>query len=326
MRYVRKKSWNKGMNKNILIFSEDLGLLPELISGAREVASKLGGEVLAAVIGSKVEGETKEISKYGIKVLVVDNAALEPFDAGRYGEVLQQLTVNYSAELIMIGATTRGRDVAASLAAKLGIGCVTEVFRIDLEPEMTFYRSMYATAIAKEIITSSPKVIAVKPKTWARPETREGGKIEKVNVKVEPSRIVQVSVKPKEVIAEKIEDAEVAVIGGKGVEKKEDLEILRHLATALGGKGGKVGVTRPLAADYKWMSEWVGMSGVAIKPKLYVGVGISGQPQHIVGIRDSKIVVVINKDPKAPLFEVADYGIVGNLYEVLPLLTEKCKK
>jgi electron transfer flavoprotein alpha subunit len=314
------------MNKNILTFSEDLGLLPELISGAQEVAGKLGGEVLAAVIGNNIDEEAKGISKYAVKALAVDSTALEPFDAGRYGEVLQQLTMNYSAELIMIGSTTRGRDVAASLAAKLGAGCVTEVFKIDFEPEMTFYRSMYATAIAKEVITSSPKVITVKPKTWTSPETREGGKIEKVSVEVEPSRIVQVSVKPKEVIAERIEDAEVAVIGGKGVEKKEDLEILLRLAAALGGKGGKVGVTRPLAADYKWMSEWVGMSGVAIKPKLYVGVGISGQPQHIVGIRDSKIVVVINKDPKAPLFEVADYGIVCDLYKVLPLLIEKSKR
>jgi electron transfer flavoprotein alpha subunit len=314
------------MNKNVITFCEDLDLLAELILGAKEVASKLGGEVLTAIVGSKIEEEVKRISKYGVKVLAVDNSGLEPFDAGRYGEVLEQLAMNYSAELIMLGSTTRGRDVAGSLAAKLDTGCVTEVFKIDFEPEMTFYRSIYATAIAKEVIASSPKVITVKPKTWAKPETREGGQIEKVSMEVEPSRIVQVSVKPKEVIAERIEDAEVAVVGGKGIEKKEDLEMLRRLAAAWGGKGGKVGVTRPLAADYKWMPEWVGMSGVAIKPKLYVGVGISGQPQHTVGIRDSKIVVTINKDPKAPLFEVADYGIVGDLYQALPLLIEKSKK
>jgi len=311
------------MNKNIITFSEDLDFLPELIGGAQEVASKLGGEVLAAVIGSEIEEEAKRISKYGVKVLAVDNANLEEFDAGRSGEVLEQLTMNYNPELIVLGSTMRGRDIAASLAAKLGTGCVTEVFKIDFEPEMTFYRSIYATAIAREVIASSPKVIAVKPKTWAKPETRGEGEIEEVSVKVEPSRIVQVSVKPKEAVAEKIEDAEVAIVGGKGVERKEDLEMLRQLAAAW---GGKVGVSRPLAADYKWMPEWVGMSGVAIKPKLYVGVGVSGQPQHIVGIRDSKIVVAINKDPKAPLFEVADYGIVGDLYQSLPSLIEKSKK
>ena len=131
-----------------------------------------------------------------------------------------------------------------------------------------------------------------------------------------------VEVKKKE-IGVKLEEAEVVVVAGRGVKKKEDLAMLEELAKLL---GGVVGCTRPLAADLKWFPIWVGMSGVTIKPKLYIGVGVSGQVQHVAGIRDSKVIVAINIDPNAPIFEHVDYGIVGDLYKVVPKLIEELKK
>jgi electron transfer flavoprotein alpha subunit len=129
--------------------------------------------------------------------------------------------------------------------------------------------------------------------------------------------------KPLELSNVKIEDAEYLVCCGRGLEKKEDEAMLKDLAKVF---GGHVGCSRPLVEDRKWFSEWVGLSGHKVKPKLYIACGISGVIQHVAGIRDSKIIVAINRDPEAPIFEIADYGVVGNLYEVLPALQEALKK
>jgi electron transfer flavoprotein alpha subunit len=121
----------------------------------------------------------------------------------------------------------------------------------------------------------------------------------------------------------RVEDADVIVSGGRGLQKKEDTALLSDLASVL---GGVVGNSRPLAEDRKWFTEWVGLSGHKVKPKLYIACGISGVIQHVAGIRDAKVIVAINKDEQAPIFEVADYGVVGNLYEILPALKEAIKK
>ncbi|MDH5771122.1 MAG: electron transfer flavoprotein subunit alpha/FixB family protein, partial [Candidatus Bathyarchaeota archaeon] len=129
--------------------------------------------------------------------------------------------------------------------------------------------------------------------------------------------------KPLEVSSVRIEDADVIISCGRGLGKKEDRALLDELATVL---CGQVGCSRPLAEDRKWFAEWVGLSGHKVKPKLYIACGISGVIQHVAGIRDAKVIVAINKDEQAPIFEVADYGVVGNLYEILPALKEALKK
>jgi electron transfer flavoprotein alpha subunit len=121
----------------------------------------------------------------------------------------------------------------------------------------------------------------------------------------------------------RIEDAQYIVSGGRGIEKKDDIALLEDLAKVL---NGQVGCSRPLVEDRKWFTDWIGLSGHKVKPKLYVAVGVSGVIQHVAGIRDSKVIVAINKDPEAPIFEVADYGVVGNLYEVVPALKDALKK
>ena len=121
----------------------------------------------------------------------------------------------------------------------------------------------------------------------------------------------------------RIEEADYIVTGGRGLEKKDDIALLEDLAKTL---GGQVGFSRPLVEDRKWFTDWIGLSGHKVKPKLYVACGVSGVIQHVAGIRDSKIIVAINKDAEAPIFEIADYGVVGNLYDIVPALTDALKK
>lgn len=142
-------------------------------------------------------------------------------------------------------------------------------------------------------------------------------------MKVDSPRTEVVETKPLETSSVKIEDAEVIVSCGRGLQKKEDKVLLDELSVVL---HGQVGSSRPLAEDRKWFSEWVGLSGHKVKPKLYIACGISGVIQHVAGIRDAKVIVAINKDEQAPIFEVADYGVVGDLYQILPALKEAIQK
>jgi electron transfer flavoprotein alpha subunit len=179
-------------------------------------------------------------------------------------------------------------------------------------------------ASAKIAFVKKPQIVTVPQRAFDRLEPKERtGQIVKVDAKVAAGRVEVVEVKPLEASSVRIEEAEIIVSCGRGLEKKEDRALLDELAAVL---GGQVGSSRPLAEDRKWFTEWVGLSGHKVKPKLYIACGISGVIQHVAGIRDSKVIVAVNKDEQAPIFEIADYGVVGNLYEILPALKEAIKK
>jgi len=179
-------------------------------------------------------------------------------------------------------------------------------------------------AVATHFCRTKPQIATVPQRVFEKPPYKEGkGEVVRFDVKLEEPKTEIVDVKNIEVSKVKIEEAKVVVAGGRGLDKKEDFAILDELAKIL---GGQVGYTRPLCEDRKWFTDWVGLSGHYIKPALYIGCGISGVIQHVAGIRDSQIIVAINKDSEAPIFEVADYGVVGNLYEILPALVESLKK
>jgi electron transfer flavoprotein alpha subunit len=179
--------------------------------------------------------------------------------------------------------------------------------------------------MAKIIFLTKPQIVTVPSRTFEKPTpvADRTGEIVSINVPFEETKTEILGVKRIEASQVKIEEARVVICGGRGVEKKEDFKMLDELAQLT---GGQVGNTRPLAEDRKWFSEWVGLSGRKIKPALYVGCGVSGVIQHVAGIRDSKIIVAINKDAEAPLCEVADYVVVGNLYEIVPALVETLKQ
>jgi len=179
---------------------------------------------------------------------------------------------------------------------------------------------------ASHAFLTKPAILCVPPRTFEKhvPTDKKGEIVELSVSQFDAPRTETIEVKPLEVGGGKLEEAKVVIVGGRGIEKKEDFKILESLSYAL---GGQVGYTRPLAEDRKWFKgDWIGLSGIKIKPVLYIGAGISGVIQHVAGIRDSQVIVAINKDAEAPIFEMADYIVIGDLYEIIPALEVALKR
>jgi electron transfer flavoprotein alpha subunit len=217
--------------------------------------------------------------------------------------------------------------LAARLATCLETGCVPDCTRLDVDEQKRLVGERIAyggNAVAKIVFKTKPQIATVPSRAFEKAQPKDrSGQVIKLDAKIEKPRTEILETKPLETSNVKIEDAPVIVSCGRGLQKKEDKALLEELATIL---CGQVGCSRPLAEDRKWFTEWVGLSGHKVKPKLYIACGISGVIQHMAGIRDAKIIVAVNKDPEAPIFEVADYGVSGDLYEILPALKEAIKK
>ena len=314
--------------KGVWVFSENADLTLEMLGKGREIADKVGAELAAVVIGSNAADRANELVKYGAdKVYLVDNAVFGRFQAEAYLSVLHNLVVNYKPETVLIGSTKNGKPLAARLATRLEVGCVPDCSRlgVDEKGRLVGERITYGgNAVAKLTFKTKPQIVTVPSRAFEKPQPKErSGQVVKLDVKAEQAKTEVVETKPLETSSVRIEEAEAIVSCGRGLEKKEDRVLLDELAAVLCGQAG---CSRPLAEDRKWFSEWVGLSGHKVKPKLYIACGISGVIQHVAGIRDAKVVVAINKDEQAPIFEVAYYGVVGNLYEILPALKEALKK
>jgi electron transfer flavoprotein alpha subunit len=312
----------------IMVYSERHDLALEMLGKGREIADKLQKELAAVVIGHSLQEKAKELINYGAdKVFIVDDQALTHFQTETYLGILHSLMVNYKPEIVLIGSTRNGKPLAARLATRLQTGCIPDCNRlsVDQQGRLICERITYGgNATAKITFKTKPQIATIPQRTFEKPQPKErSGQIIKFDAKIEASKTEIIETKSLQVSAVRIEDAEVIVSCGRGLEKKEDIALLEELAQIL---NGQVGNTRPLAEDRKWFTEWVGLSGHRVKPKLYIACGISGVIQHVAGIRDAKVIVAINKDENAPIFEVADYGIVGNLYEILPALKEALKK
>jgi len=315
--------------KGVMVFSENFEIFLELLGKGREIADKLQTELSAVLIGHNIEDERgKELIKHGAdKVYVVDNPLLEQFNVEPYTDVLSKLASDYKPEIILIGATKRGKELAPRLATRLNTGCMTECSKLDIDEEgrLVVNRLVYGgSSIAIEVSRVKPQIATVPPHVFEKPTPSDRtGEVVRVDVDVKEPKTKIVEKRKKEIAGVRLEEAPIIIAGGRGLRSKEDFKLLKELAKVL---GGQVGCTRPIAADYGWFTNWIGISGVKIKPKLYIAVGISGAIQHTAGIMDSKIIVAINKDEEAPIFKAADYGIVGDLYKVVPALTEAFKK
>ncbi len=317
-------------HRGIWAYSENKDLMLELLGKGSELADKLGTELTAVVLGHDVKDKAKELVGYGAqKVIVVDSPQLKEFYIEPYLSALAHLAQQHKPALFLIGSTKRGKDLAARLAARLNVGCVPDCsdLKIDDQGRLLAERIVYGgNALVTQFFSVKPQIVTVPQRRFEKPEFKAEGRGEIIEVKdiqLEAPKTEVVEVKPVETVETKIEEARVVVGGGRGLDKKEDFKILDELAEIL---GGQVGYTRPLVEDRKWFKEWVGLSGHAIKPDLYIVCGVSGVIQHVAGIRDSKIIVAINKDPEAPIFEMADYIVVGDLYEIVPALSEALRK
>lgn len=315
-------------NKGIWVFSETYDLILELLGKGRELADKTKTELSAILIGNNVQDKAADLIKYGAdKVYIVDNPGLERFQAETYLGILSNLAGAHHPEIMLIGSTRNGKPLAARLATRLNAGCVPDCARLSIDENgrLVGERITYGgNAFARITFKSKPQIATVPARAFDKPEKKDRtGQTVKLDLQFESPKTEVIGRKPLTASNVRIEEADYIVSGGRGLEKKDDIVLLEDLAKAI---GGQVGSTRPLVEDRKWFTDWIGLSGHKVKPKLYIACGISGVIQHVAGIRDSKIIVAINKDPEAPIFEIADYGVVGNLYEVVPALKEELKK
>ena len=315
-------------HKGIWVFSEAYDLTLEMLGKGRELADTLQTELAAIVIGNNMQEKANELVKYGAdEVYLIDNPALERFQAEAYLGIIQNLAANYHPEILLIGSTRNGKPLAARLATRLDAGCVPDCTRLSVDEKRRLIgeRITYGgNAIAKVTFKSTPQIATVPSRAFEKPEKKDrNGQVVKLDFKIEQPKTEVMERKPLEISSVRIEEAQYIVSGGRGLEKKDDIVLLEDLAKVL---GGQVGCSRPLVEDRKWFTDWIGLSGHKVKPKLYIACGVSGVIQHVAGIRDSKIIVAINKDAEAPIFEVADYGVVGDLYQVVPALKDALKK
>jgi len=315
-------------SKGVWVFSEKYDLVLEMLGKGREIADKLHADLAVVLIGFDVQKKADELIRYGAdKVYTVDNQSLQHFRLEVYLDAFHDLAANYKPEIILIGSTRNGKPLAARLATRLEVGCAPDcsTLSVDEQGRLIGERITYGgNAAAKITFKTKPQIATIPSRAFEKPEPKDrSGQVIKLDVKIEEPKTEIVEIKPLEVSSVRIEDADVIISCGRGLEKKEDRALLDELATIL---CGQVGCSRPLAEDRKWFTEWVGLSGHKVKPKLYIACGISGVIQHVAGIRNAKVIVAINKDENAPIFEIADYGVVGNLYEILPALKEALKK
>jgi|Deesub1362A_J573_1020465.scaffolds.fasta_scaffold00209_25 electron transfer flavoprotein alpha subunit len=310
----------------IAIFSEHAELIKEVLSAANILVDRFGDSTV-------ITFENNDFEKYGAKSIVTIEGPPEKVRLEDYMvQALLQYYERFKPEVILIGSTRRGKEIASRLAGKLDTGCVTDITGIkinDGNDGITVERFSYSgRTIAKEVINSSPVILSVMPRAF-EPVEREGrGEVVAFdftyNLKDSPG-IEIVDKKTRESEAMELEKAEVILGVGRGIggaDKIKELEELKDLLNA------EIGSTRPVAYDYGWLPEstMIGLSGKRAKPKLYIGIGVSGQIQHITGIMQAKTIVAINKDKEAPIFEYVDYGFVGDWKEIIPKMVEQLKK
>lgn len=321
-------------SKGVLIFAEQKdGKLHkvgfELLGVGRKIADKSGSELYAAVLGPFGMSCEELIERGADKVFVIeDESAFSLPDEYVFSENLIRLADKIRPEVFLIGATSLGRSVAPRVAAGLKTGLTADCTDLDVDDEghLVQIRPAFSENILAQILSDSmPQMATVRYKEFDEAERVPGRTGEIVRLKECGSRNPSLEfIKELESSGFDISSSEVVVSGGSGLKSPEDFRMLEELAVLL---GGSVGSSRPMVeAGFIPREHQVGYSGNRVKPKVYIACGISGAPQHLAGMMDSEVIIAINSDPSAPIFNVADYGIVGDIYEIIPLLIERIKK
>lgn len=321
------------MPNNILLVAEEReGTLRkvsyELVTVANEMAKGLGGVVEAMVIGHDVAAAAGSLAKTGIaQVYQADSPALQSFAPEVFAATITDVIRQAQPAVILFGATGWGKEVAACVAAKLDLGVATDCTAFQIENgSLLLRRPVYAgKAVATVKAKSLPVIVSIRPNIFPpAPANAASAPIVQVNVSSVTPRAQVVEKVKKEAVAVDLAEAKIVVSGGRGVKSAEGFESLKQMAATL---GAAVGASRA-AVDAGWIdySTQVGQTGKTVAPQLYIAAGISGAIQHLAGMSSSKVIVAINKDPDAPIFQVADYGIVGDLFQVVPVLNEEFKQ
>ncbi|KJR45727.1 Electron transfer flavoprotein, alpha subunit [Desulfosporosinus sp. I2] len=304
----------------------------ELLSQGRKIADQTGEPLVAVVLGQGIDGLAQTLAEGGAdKVILVDDAKLADYTTGAYTSVLNKLISKDEPTAVLMGNTAVGKDLAPRLAQRLGVGLASDCtgMEIDATNFLSFKRPIYAgKAFAHLSSNVRPILATIRPNTFAveAPVAGRQAEVSKEAAEIDASDLVAI-LKEVAIAASKrpeLTEANVIVSGGRGMKGPENYNILEDLADVI---GAAVGASRA-AVDSGWKEHkfQVGQTGKTVAPTLYIACGISGAIQHLAGMGSSKFIVAINKDPEANIFNVADYGIVGDLFEVVPLLTEEFKK
>ncbi|OZS77272.1 electron transfer flavoprotein subunit alpha [Tetzosporium hominis] len=296
----------------------------EAIAAGKKISG--GGEVVAVLLGDAAGEQAAELGAYGAdRVVTVEHPHLKQYTSDGYGQALMAVIEQENPEAIVFGHTALGKDLSPKIAAKLQVGLVSDVTDIEGEgDDAIFIRPIYSgKAFEKVKLKDDVKFITVRPNNIA-PLAKEEGKsadVSSLSVDITNLRTIIKEVVRKSTDGVDLSEAKVVVAGGRGVKSADGFAPLKELADLL---GGAVGASRGACdADYVDYSLQIGQTGKVVTPDLYIAAGISGAIQHLAGMSNSKVIVAINKDPEANIFKVADYGIVGDLFEVIPMLTEE---
>ena len=280
----------------------------------------------ALVLGDDVVAGTEDLGGFGAdRVLIASRPEFRLYDPDGYAATIASLAGGYAA--IIFAATAGGKDLAPRVAARLSVGCATDVTDLGVEGgKIVVTRPVHAgKALQRLRLDGSPAVVSVRPNTVQPLERRREGTVVAVAVPAFSRRVEVKEVKAPEQAVLDVAEASVIVSGGRGLKDPANFKLLEELAAALGNAA--VGASRAVVdAGWRDHAAQVGQTGKTVSPSLYIAVGISGAIQHLAGMRTAKVIVAINKDKDAPIFKVADYGLVGDLFEVVPRLTEEIRK
>jgi electron transfer flavoprotein alpha subunit len=311
------------MTGELWVFSEQTNIAYELIAGALEFSSSVN----AVVIGNQ-ELATQYIAQGASHVFLLPAIQEIPIEA--YASKIIGLMQEKAPELFMVGMTNKGRTLAAMVAQGLNAPCVSECKSLTKDAENKYHitRTIFGGVATSEEICESETLVAtipVRSYQALEPESGRVGEITEVAFDGKQYRGRFVEQQPKEGDSVDVTAASVIVCPGRGILKEEDMSLIYDLAEAV---DGVVGCTRPISEDFHWLprERYIGLSGKTVKPKLFISVGSSGQIQHIAGAQEARIIVAINNDKNAPIFDVCDYGILADLYDAVPALTSAVKK
>lgn len=336
---IRRKELREDLSayKEVWVFAElrNNSIRPvtfELLSKAKELAKNINQECCALLLGSNVKHLCKELGAYGAdKIYLAEHELLQEYSTDAYATIVVGLISKYKPNIVIYPATKMGRDLAPRVAASLELGLTADCTGLSIKDGLLLQtRPAFGGNVMADIISpfTRPQMATVRPNVMPKcePDYTKEPNIIPVNVNLNEKIIRTVA---KEIISiekapgKSVDEADIIVSGGRGVGSKEGFRILEALAEAL---DGAVGASRTVV-DLGWMpkSAQVGQSGTTVSPKVYIACGISGAIQHLVGMKGSKIIIAVNKDPEAPIFNIANYGIVGDLHEVVPALIHAVK-
>lgn len=327
------------IKKSVFVFAEQVDgqITPvsfELIGKARDLAQQLGGEVVAGLLGYQISGLAKDLVAYGAETVVIaDDLELKDYRTEPYTQAIVQILEKYQPEIALFGATSIGRDLAPRVAGRIHTGLTADCTALEIEEEtqrflMTrpaFGGNLMATIVCPDF---RPAMATVRPGVMVKRIQDQNAQAEIVNfdVKIEVNDMFTTIQEILKKVEHKhnIQDAKILVSGGRGMHSAENFAILEDLANAL---GGEVASSRAAVdSGFTDKSQQVGQTGKTVRPQIYIACGISGAIQHMAGMEESEFIIAINTDPTAPIFNIADVGIVGDALKIVPKLTEAIRK